>query len=204
MPALRRRALLTAASAALALGVTVAVPAPASAASAAATPIKPVASLDLQRYLGTWKQLADIPQPYEAFCVRDTTAQYSLNADGTVKVRNTCTGPLGVPIAITGAARVLDPVRRSSLQVTFLKLAGKPIFVGDSPNYVVIGIATDYSWAVVGSPDRSSAYLLSRTVTLPAGKLAAAKTALSRSGYDPCSLTVTRQTGGASTKGPLC
>lgn len=201
MPSLRRSALLAAAWAALALGVTVAVPAPASAGT---TPIRPVASLDLQRYLGTWKQLADIPQPYEALCLRDTTAQYSLNPDGTVKVRNTCTGPLGVPIAITGAARVLDPVRRSSLQVSFLSVAGKPIFIGSTPNYVVVGIAPDYSWAVVGSPDRSSAFLLSRTVTLPAAKLAAAKDALTRSGYDPCSLTITRQTGGATKKGPLC
>lgn len=198
---LRRRGLLTAVLATL---TGAALLLPAAPAPAATAPVTPIPKLDVNRYLGTWKQLADIPQPYEALCVKNTTATYSLNKDGTVKVRNTCTGPLGVPIAITGAARILDPVRKSSLQVSFLTLGGKTAFVGSKPNYLVIGIAPDYSWAVVGDPGRNTAYLLSRTVTLSSAKLAAAKQVLVRNGYDLCALKITPQTGGATKKAPLC
>ena len=163
-----------------------------------------VPSLDLARYTGTWRQIADIPQFYEAFCVKDVTARYSVNADGTVKVDNRCTGPLGLPIRTVGTARVLDPASKAVLQVTFLSFLGSPVWPDRTPNYVVIGVASDYSWAVVGSPDRSTAYILSRTATLSAGALTAAKNTLSRNGYDPCALTVTRQTGGATRSGPLC
>lgn len=202
---LRHRLLtaVTVAAAAVALAVGT-LAAPASAATATPASVRPVASLDLNRYLGTWYQVADIPQFYEAFCVKDVTARYSLNADGTVKVDNRCAGPLGLPIRTVGAARVLDRVTNAALQVTFLTVFGHPVWPDRKPNYVVIGIASDYSWAVVGSPDRSTAYILSRTPSLGATKLGKAKAALTRNGYDPCSLTVTRQTGGAKASGPLC
>ena len=163
-----------------------------------------VPSLDLARYTGTWRQIADIPQFYEAFCVKDVTARYSVNANGTVKVDNRCTGPLGVPIRTVGTARVLDQASKAVLQVTFLSFLGTPVWPDRTPNYVVIGIAPDYSWAVVGSPDRSTAYILSRTASMPGTALTAAKNVLSRNGYDPCSLTVSPQTGGAARSGPLC
>lgn len=175
-----------------------------SATPAAAGPIVPVASVDIARYLGTWKQIADIPQAYEVFCVGDVTANYSLNADGTVRVANTCAGPFGLTIPTTGAARVLNPGANSQLQVSFLNLFGRQIFNGSTPNYVIIGLAADYSWAVVGDPGRASGYVLSRTPTLSSAATTAARAALVRSGYDPCALTLTKQTGGQQTTGKFC
>jgi apolipoprotein D and lipocalin family protein len=211
LPSRLTRSRLTAAVALAAAALTLASgplagPAAAStpAVAAAAAPVQPVASLDLTRYTGTWRQIADIPQFYEALCVKDVTARYSLNTDGTVKVDNRCSGPLGVPIRTVGTARVLDPATRAVLQVSFVSLFGSPVFFDRTPNYVVIGIAPDYSWAVVGSPDRSTAYILSRTAAMPAASLTKAKAVLAANGYDPCSLTVTRQTGGATRTGPLC
>ena len=204
---MRRRTLATAvaAASAAALAASLAVTAPAQAATTAGDgAIRPVAAVDVQRYLGDWYQLADLPQWYEAFCLSGTRARYGLNADGTVSVANRCTGPFGTTIPTNGTARVLDPGTNARLQVSFLSFAGRPIFTGSTPNYVIIGLADDYSWAVVGDPSRSSAYLLSRTVTLDAARLAAAKGALSASGYDPCSLTVTPQPGGATAKTTLC
>lgn len=197
---------ITARLAAVVLAVTgaaVLATAPAQAAAPAAG-IVPVAKVDVARYLGTWKQIADIPQIYEIFCVRDVTANYSLNADGTVKVANTCTGPLRTTIPTTGAARVLDTQSNAQLQVSFVNLFGKQIFTGSTPNYVIIGLADDYSWAVVGDPGRGSGYVLSRTSMLTGAPLEAARAALRRSGYDPCDLKLTRQTGGSTSTAPLC
>lgn len=195
------RLVVTAVSAGL-LGLAAA--APAAAAPAAAPAVRPVASLDVQRYLGTWRQIADIPQFYEVFCVKDVTARYSLNTDGTVRVLNTCTGPLGGTIRTDGTARILDRTTNAQLQVSFLKVFGTPVFTGSDPNYVVMGIAGDYSWAVVGDPSRSTGYILSRTAGLPAASMKAAKAVLVRNGYDPCALRLTRQTGGSSSTAPIC
>jgi apolipoprotein D and lipocalin family protein len=195
------RATVTAATLALA---ALLVPATQASAAAPAAPIQPVPRVDLQKYLGTGKQSADLPQFYESFCERDTTATYGRNSDGTVKVTNTCTGPFNTKIVANGAAKVLDAPAGAQLQVSFLNLFGRPIFTGDGPNYVIVGLPADYSWVPIGSPDRTSAYILSRTAALTGARLHAAEQALTRSGYDPCTLTTTKQTGGLTTKGPLC
>jgi apolipoprotein D and lipocalin family protein len=189
---------------AAALTASVALSGTAIAATPAPAPIVPVPSVTVQQYLGTWKQIADIPQFYEVFCTKNVTAQYSLNPNGTVAVHNTCAGPFGTTIVTDGAARVLDTTSNAQLQVSFINLFGTQIFSGTTPNYVIIGLATDYSWAVVGDPNRASAYVLSRTATLSAAKTAEAKAALVRSGYDPCSLKTTIQDGGLSKVVPFC
>ncbi len=193
-----RAALTAGAVAALAvLPATAAHAAPAAAATATSAassgPIQPVAKVDVARYLGTWHQLADIPQFYETFCQKATTAHYALNADGTVAVNNTCTGPFNSTITANGAAEVLDPGTNAQLQVSFLNLFGTPIFTGNGPNYVIIGLASDYSWAVVGSPDHSSGYVLARATSLTASQQKAVNAALTRSGYAPNALTPTKQ-----------
>jgi apolipoprotein D and lipocalin family protein len=204
MPARRRtprRLALAATAAVAALSASIGMSGPASAATAG---IVPVPSVNVQQYLGTWKQIADIPQVYEVFCVKNVTARYSLNADGTVKVHNTCAGPFGSKIVTDGAARALDAPRNASLQVSFVNLFGKQVFNGTTPNYVILGLASDYSWAVVGDPGRRSGYVLSRTVTLSPAKTAQAKAALVRSGYDPCALKTTIQDGGTTKSAPFC
>ncbi len=167
----------------------------------AASAVQPVAKVEVDRYLGTWKQLAAIPQWFDVGCLRDTTATYSLNPDGTVRVANKCGGPLGTTISITGRARIADPVSNAQLQVTFLNIGG-PIYTGT--NYVIIGLADDYSWAVVTDPDRTSAFVLSRTATQPDAVLAKIRGILTDNGINTCRLRVTKQAGGATTSSPFC
>ena len=63
-----------------------------------------MAAVDLNRYLGTWYQLAAVPQPFNLVCARDTRAAYSLYDNGDVRVRNTCTTWANTPNAINGRA----------------------------------------------------------------------------------------------------
>ena len=60
----------------------------ASAASAPALANQPVSSLDLQRYAGTWHEIAHLPMFFQRKCVDTITATYTVNADGTIGVRN--------------------------------------------------------------------------------------------------------------------
>jgi apolipoprotein D and lipocalin family protein len=167
-------------------------------------PVKPVASLDLSRYLGQWRQIAAIPQWFELLCTNDTVANYGLNPDGTVRVVNRCYGPLKTPIVTRGVARVLDKTTNAQLQVSFAFVGGQWLFPGTTPNYVVLGLADDYSWAVVGDPNRTSAFVLSRSATLTPDALTAVKAALVATGYNPCKLNTDKQNGGLQVVKPLC
>ena len=55
-------------------------------------------------------------------------------------------------------------------------------------DYWVIALDPDYRWAVVGQPDRSYLWILSRTPTLPETTYAAILDAVRARGYDPSRL----------------
>ncbi|MDO9356270.1 MAG: lipocalin family protein [Solirubrobacteraceae bacterium] len=194
----RARRLLVAA-----LGASALAPAAASAATDPA-PIVPVPSVDVQRYLGDWKQVAAIPQWFEALCERDVTANYVLRPDGAVGVKNVCKGPFGASIVANGRARILDKTTNSQLQVSFAQAFGQWFYPNSTPNYVIVGLGANYDWAVVGSPERSSAFVLSRTATLTPAQRSAVLSTLSTNGFDACKLKTTKQTGGATAATPFC
>jgi apolipoprotein D and lipocalin family protein len=56
-----------------------------------------------------------------------------------------------------------------------------PFVWGD---YWVIGLANDYSWAVVGTPDREYLWILARTATVPDAVFAAATDRARANGFD--------------------
>ncbi len=64
-----------------------------------------------------------------------------------------------------------------------------PFVWGD---YWILGLADDYSWAVVGSPDRDYLWVLSRTPVLDSNRYPLALAAASGNGFDVTRLTRTR------------
>ena len=46
--------------------------------------------VDLQRYAGTWHEQARLPNRFQKHCVRDVTATYTPQADGSIEVLNQC------------------------------------------------------------------------------------------------------------------
>jgi apolipoprotein D and lipocalin family protein len=174
-----------------------------SPAAIASAPVRPVDHVELDRYTGTWLQLAAIPQWFSFACVRNTTATYTAQPGGTIGVTNRCQTAFGFPFVLDGRARVNDPVSNAQLQVTFLGSGDTWVYVGGT-NYVIIGLADDYSWAVTTDPARMSAFVLSRTPTLPWATQRRIKRILRSNGIDPCRLRVTPLTGGATSSRPAC
>ncbi len=123
------------------------------------SPLPTVASLDLQRYLGTWYEIDRLPMRHEPEDATDISAHYSLDDDGSVRVRNRCIHKGELQEAI-GRATPVD-ISNSRLEVSFLPegLRWIPFTKGD---YWVIALDPDYSAAMVGSPDRKYLWLLSR------------------------------------------
>jgi apolipoprotein D and lipocalin family protein len=117
---------------------------------------------------------------------------------------NRCLALGGLEITTRGRARILDPVTSAQLQVTFLNVGGGWVYPGNEPNYVVIGLSPDYRWAVVGDPQRTSAFVLSRASTLTAAEKTKVLGVLADNGFNACKLNTTRQRGGLQRVQPFC
>jgi apolipoprotein D and lipocalin family protein len=142
-------------------------------AKAAGEPLPTVASVDLQRYVGTWYEIGRLPNVFQRQCLSDTTAQYAARPDGNIDVTNRCrTAGKGDSEWETarGLARIIDPVSKARLQVSFLPEALRwlPIGWGD---YWVLELDADYRWVMVGEPGLRYLWVLSRTPALPPGTL---------------------------------
>ena len=146
-----------------------------------AAPVRTVDSVDLDRYLGDWFEVARFPNRFQKQCTGDVRARYSRRPDGRLDVVNRCRTADGVTEA-PGVARVVDTTTRARLKVRFAPafLSWLPMVWGD---YWILGLAADYSWAVVGSPDRAYLWILSRTATLDDRQYGLALQAAERNGF---------------------
>jgi apolipoprotein D and lipocalin family protein len=138
-------------------------------ARAESEPLLTVPSFDLDRYLGRWHQIALIPNRFQKKCIADTSAFYSRTAEGTVEVTNRCRTSNGTYKLITGEARAQKSWNNPAiLEVRFApKWLSFLSFVW--ADYWVIAIESDYSAALVGSPDRKYLWILARQPTLDDG-----------------------------------
>jgi lipocalin len=118
-----------------------------------------VEQVDAERYLGTWYEVGSVKQFFSVGLV-NTTANYRLNADGSIRVENRGEyAALGnLESRIVGRAVAVDE-SFARLNVSFTGYPSK-----DSPgNYWIVALDPDYQWAVVSDPTGTSAFLLSRT-----------------------------------------
>lgn len=139
--------------------------------------LKVVDSVDIERYLGTWYEIARYPNGFEQGC-EGVTAEYSLRADGSVNVLNTCRDAEGnATETIQGYATVTDTKTNAKLAVTF--------FWPFSAPYWIIDLDPDYRYAVVGEPTRSFFWILSRTPTLDQETIDAITDRMPDWSYDP-------------------
>jgi apolipoprotein D and lipocalin family protein len=154
----------------------------------AADELETVQSVDLDRYLGKWYEIARLNEAEQDNCTA-TTAEYSRNADGSVRVFNSCrlfNPERGFLKTVTGKAIPADS-SNSKLLVEFR--AGGP-----QGHYWILDLDADYQWAVVGEPSRSAFFVLSRERTIDEGLLKdILDRAVQKHGYDLSNLIRTRQ-----------
>jgi apolipoprotein D and lipocalin family protein len=167
----------------LVLGVAVVIGKVAFAESKAA--LQTVADVDLTRYVGRWYEIARYPTRFEKDCASDVTATYTQLSGGKIEVLNECRKADGQVKRSRGTASVVDKRTNAKLKVTF--------FWPFSGNYWIIGLAPDYSYAIVGEPDRKYLWILSRSSQLTESVYGQIVTRVRELGYDPSGLTTTRQ-----------
>lgn len=166
-------------AAALAAAVTLQ---PAAAHAQNSAPVRTVPFVDLNRYLGDWFEIARFPNRFQRECIGDVRATYARRSDGLLAVVNRCRTAESETEA-RGVARIVDERTFAKLKVRFAPawLSWLSRVWGD---YWVIGLAPDYSWAVVGAPSRDYLWILARAPQLDDESMAAARSAARLGGYD--------------------
>jgi apolipoprotein D and lipocalin family protein len=157
-------------------------------------PLDVVPAVDLARYAGTWYEVARFPNRSQQKCLGEVTAAYSLLSDNEVKVVNSCRVKNGQITKAEGTARrAEDKGPNSKLMVRFAPsfLSWLPVVWGD---YWIIDLAQDYSYAVVGSPDRKYLWVLSRTPQLAEATYEQITRRVASQGFEASRLVNTPQT----------
>ncbi len=151
--------------------------------------VRTVPAVDLNRYVGTWYEVARYPNRFEdgsRLDCTDVTATYTLRPDGQIGVVNRCRNAAdGEETAARGTAYAVAGAGGAKLRVSFFWP-----FYGD---YWVLGLAPDYSWAVVGDPARNYLWVLARTPALPPATFEAAVASARAQGFDAARLKRTAQ-----------
>lgn len=163
-----------------------------------------VEQVDLERYMGTYYEIARFPNRFQKQCAGDVTATYALRPDGRIDVTNRCRLADGSMDEARGVARRAGKdTSNARLEVRFA-----PAFLSLLPqvwgDYWILGLGPDYSYAVVGSPDRDYLWVLSRTPQLNDDVYRQAVAIAESNGYDVQRLERTAQRGGGDgpTPGP--
>ena len=122
---------------------------------------KPVSPFDVDRYAGQWFELARIDHRFEKGLV-NTSAHYSRNADGSLKVVNRGFDPVrNIWKEAEGKGQFIGDPTEAALKVSFFG----PFYGG----YNVVALDPDYQWAMVVGSNLGYLWILSRTPTLPEG-----------------------------------
>lgn len=146
--------------------------------------LQTVPALDLQRYAGTWYEIARLPNSFEKNldCV---TATYTIRPDGRVTVENKGVKADGSLSSIKGVAWVPDRDEPAKLKVRFFwPFAGK---------YWVIYIDEGYQYALVGEPKRKYFWILSRTPIVDSAVYEKLVSIAAEKGFDTAKLITVNQ-----------
>lgn len=145
--------------------------------------LQTVPYVDVNKYIGKWYEIASFPQRFQKGC-NCTTAEYSLNKDGSIKVENRCMKDGKEKIA-TAKAKVKDKRTNAKLSVQFFwPFKGK---------YWIIDLADDYSYAVVGHPNRKYLWILSRSPQMSENTYKEIVARVQQKGFDITKLNKTSQ-----------
>jgi len=121
--------------------------------------VKAVKPFNLSKYLGKWYEIARLDYLFEKG-VDYSTAEYSLNDDGTIKVVNQGYNyKKQEEVESVGVAIPAGDEDEGMLKVSFQK----PFYAG----YNVIAVDNKYKYALVAGRNRNYLWLLSREKEMP-------------------------------------
>ncbi len=120
---------------------------------------EPVSNFQIERYLGTWFEIARLDHSFEEG-LSHVTATYTLNEDGTIAVLNKGYDKEKMKWkSADGKAKFREDQSVAALKVSFFG----PFYSG----YNVLALDKDYQYALVAGKDFDYLWILSRTTDVP-------------------------------------
>jgi apolipoprotein D and lipocalin family protein len=159
-----------------------------------ARPLRPVAHVDLPRYMGGWFVIANIPYSAEKDCF-DSVEGYALRPDGRIDNKFACREKsFDAPMKprLKTIATVYDRTSNAEWRVPFFKVL--------RVKYFVIDLDPDYRWAAIGHPSRRYGWVISRTRSLPDDTYLGILQRLREQGYDTTKFVKVPQWGAETRK----
>jgi len=149
----------------------------------AAGTLATIPALDINRYMGTWFEIAKYPNWFQRKCTGETRAHYSQQSDGTVQVINRCQTKNQEMIEAMGTARQIGSASSPKLEVRFAPpwLSFLPFVWGD---YWVIDLDDDYQLVAVSEPKQEYLWILSRTAKVDPVRYQSLLTRLQQQGFN--------------------
>lgn len=121
---------------------------------------KAIENFDKEKYLGHWYEIARLDFVFEKN-LNNTTAEYSINADGSIKVVNRGYNYLkNKYVESVGKVKFSGDSNQGKLKVSFFG----PFYSG----YNILALDPDYKYALVAGKNLKYLWLLSREKTMPA------------------------------------
>ena len=155
------------------------------ARQAAAQTVTAVPKLDLDRYMGTWYELARLPNKTEKKCVANVKVLYALgDKKKTFQMGTSCDLKDGTPDDYDATGK-MDRGGDGRLKLSRLVIFSTP--------YWVLATGPAYEWALVGSPKHKTLWILSRTSALDPTILAQIKSTATAQGFDLAKLITVAQ-----------
>lgn len=157
------------------------------ACSSSYAPLDTVDSVDVNKYLGKWYEIARLPNRFQEDCFC-ATAEYSIIDEQTLKVVNSCREENfdGELDQVDGKAFIVEGSNNSKLKVQFFWP-----FKGD---YWIINLdEKDYQYAVVGTPSRKYLWILAREKEIESGLLKSLISDAENKGFDISQLIISPQ-----------
>jgi apolipoprotein D and lipocalin family protein len=134
--------------------------------------------VDLARYMGHWRIIANIPYFAEAGC-QDSIESYALRPDGDIDNWFSCRkDSLDAPLQRIAQARAVVVNHDSNAEwnvlfYQFLKI-----------KYVVLAVDPDYRWAAIAHPSRQYGWVVARDPSLPEATYQHILALFAQQGYD--------------------
>lgn len=125
--------------------------------------IQPVRGFEVERYLGTWHEIARLDHAFERG-LEQVSARYEKRSDGGISVLNRGFDPVkGVWKEAEGRAFFIGEPEVASLKVSFFG----PFYGG----YHIFALDPDYRWVMISGPSRDYLWILARDPRLPSSLL---------------------------------
>jgi apolipoprotein D and lipocalin family protein len=144
-------------------------------------PLRTVDKVDLEAFMGDWNVLANIPASTEKGC-HNALEQYALQPDGNVAITFSCSKDSFEAEREVHHFRgiIQNPGINTEWKVAMKFLGFIPIKVP----YLVIDLAQDGSYTVIGYPSRDYVWIMARGKSLSDEVWAGITSRLQEQGYD--------------------